>query len=214
MKNLAMAGLAALMAFSTPALAMEEDARTPVKMDAQTQQKFLGMMRGFLESVDDLMSALAEGDFKEVARVAAEDLGPAHELMARLHAAKVPQDKIDEIARLVRQRMAKMVEEGGGEEKMHAGMGRIVMQVLGGPIPGMKMGQGKGGGGGFGGFGKVMPPEMHQMGMELHLLSGKIADAARAVSEKPTAADYKAVTGAISELTGQCRACHAAWKIR
>ncbi len=213
MKNLAMAGLVALMALSTPALAMEEDARTPVKMDTRTQQKFLGMMRGFLESVDDMMSALGEGDFKEVARVAAQDLGPAHELMAKLRAAGVPQDKIGEIARLVRQRMAKMAEESGGEEKMHAGMGRIVMQVLGGPIPGMKMGQGKAGGG-FGGFGKVMPPEMHQMGMEMHLLSGKIADAASAVGKKPTAADYKAVTGAIGELTGQCRACHAAWKIR
>jgi len=213
MKRLMMAGLVALTALSAPAMAMEDDGRTLVKMDEATQQRFLAMMRGFLESVDDMMSALGEGDFKEVARVATEDLGPAHELMSRLRAAHVPQEKIDEIARLVRQRMAKMAEEGGDEQAMHMGMGRIVMQVLGGPPPGMKMGRGQGGGG-FGGFGQVMPPEMHQMGMQMHLISGQIADAAKAVGEKPGAEDYRKVNAAISELTGQCRACHAAWKLR
>ncbi len=220
MKRMILAGFLAL-ATATGAVhaqnAAQDDGRTLVKMDPQMQQRFLAMMRGFLESVDDMMSALAEGDFKEVARVAGEDLGPAHELMGKLRAAKVPDEKIAEIRKLVRERMAKMVEQGGGDaQNMHMGMGRIVMQVLGGPVPGMQMGMGrkKPGAGGFGGFGQVMPPEMHQMGMQMHLISGNIADVAAAVGDKPTAEDYRKVIGAIGELTGQCRACHAAWKLR
>ncbi len=219
MKKTILAGFLALATVTGGAYAQnatEDDGRTLVKMDPQMEQQFLAMMRGFLESVDDMMSALAEGDFKEVARVAGEDLGPAHELMRKLHDAKVPQEKIDRIRKLVRERMAKMVEEGGDEQQMHMGMGRIVMQVLGGPVPGMQMGGGmkKPGAQGFGGFGQAMPPEMHQMGMQMHLISSSIADVAAAVGDKPTAEDYRKVVGAIGELTGQCRACHAAWKLR
>jgi len=219
MKKTILAGFLALATATGGAWAQDaaqDDGRTLVKMDPQMQQQFLAMMRGFLDSVDDMMSALAEGDFKEVARVAGEDLGPAHELMNKLRAAKVPDEKIAEIRKLVRERMAKMLEEGGDPGWMHMGMGRIVMQVLGGPVPGMQMGMGKRkpGAQGFGGFGQVMPPEMHQMGMQMHLISSSIADAAAAVGEKPTAEDYRKVVGAISELTGQCRACHAAWKLR
>ncbi len=220
MKKTILAGVLALATATGAAYAQnaaQDDGRTLVKMDPQMQQQFLAMMRGFLESVDDMMSALAEGDFKEVARVAGEDLGPAHELMKKLHDAKVPQDKIDRIRKLVRERMAKMLEQGGGDARqMHMGMGRIVMQVLGGPVPGMQMGKGmkKPGAQGFGGFGQVMPPEMRQMGMQMHLISSNIADVAAAVGDKPTADDYRKVVGAIGELTGQCRACHAAWKLR
>jgi len=221
MKRTIVAGFLALATAAGAASAQnaaQDDGRTLVKMDPQMQQQFLAMMRGFLESVDDMMSALAEGDFKEVARVAGEDLGPAHELMRKLRDAKVPQEKIDQIRKLVRERMAKMVEEGGDAQQMHMGMGRIVMQVLGGPPPGMQMGMGMGmkkpGAQGFGGFGRVMPPEMHQMGMQMHLISSNIADVAAAVGDKPTAEDYRKVVGAIGELTGQCRACHAAWKLR
>ncbi len=221
MKKTILAGFLALATATGAAYAQnaaQDDGRTLVKMDPQMQQQFLAMMRGFLESVDDMMSALAEGDFKEVARVAGEDLGPAHELMNRLRAAKVPDEKIAEIRKLVRERMAKMLEQGGDAQQMHMGMGRIVMQVLGGPVPGMQMGMGMGmrkpGAQGFGGFGQVMPPEMRQMGMQMHLISSNIADVASAVGDKPTAEDYRKVIGAIGELTGQCRACHAAWKLR
>ena len=211
-----MTGFLALTMLAAPGMAQnaEDDGRTPVQMEPQMQQRFLAMMRGFLDSIDDMMSALAEGDFREVARVAEEDLGPAHELMNRLREAKVPEEKIAEIRKLVRQRMARMIEQGGDAQQMHMGMGRIVMQVLGKPLPGMRMGAGKKKPQGFGGFGRVLPPEMHQMGMQTHLVAAKIADVAKTVSEKPTAEDYRKVVGAIGELTGQCRACHAAWRLR
>ena len=218
MKRKLMAGLAVLTLFAAPAVAQDaqnNDPRTLVQMEPQMQHKFLAMMRGFLDSIDDMMSALAEGDFKEVARVAEDDLGPAHELMNKLRAAKVPEEKIAEIRKLVRKRMAAMIEQGGGDSnQMHMGMGRIVMQVLGKPLPGMQMGAGKKKPQGFGGFGRVLPPEMHQMGMQTHLVAAKIADVAKTVGDKPTAEDYRKVVEAIGELTGQCRACHAAWKLR
>ncbi|WP_156098588.1 hypothetical protein [Thermopetrobacter sp. TC1] len=217
MKKKLLTGFLALTLFAAPGMAQDaqDDGRTLVQMEPQMQQQFLAMMRGFLDYVDDMMNALAEGDFREVARIAGEDLGPAHELMSKLRAAKVPEEKIAEIRKLVRQRMAEMVEQGGGNpDQMHMGMGRIVMQVLGKPLPGMQMGEGRKKPQGFGGFGRVLPPEMHQMGMQMHLAAGNIADVAAKVGNEPTADDYRKVIEAIGELTGQCRACHAAWKLR
>ncbi len=227
MKKLAMAGLAALTVLSLPAMAAggeEEDGRVAVEMSPAMESHFLSMMRGFLDSLDDLTNALGEGDFREIARVAGEDMGPAHELMARLRAAKVPPEKMARIAKLVRRRMAEMDEEGvDGEQRF--GVGRIVRQVLG-DIPGVPVGHGPGAGRGLGGggaardaqsfadFGHEMRPEMRAMGMQVHILAGKIADLAEKVPEKPAAEDYRNIAAAMGELTAQCRACHAAWKIK
>jgi len=217
MKKRLVTGFLALALFAVQGVAQDaqnDDPRTLVQMEPQMQQQFLALMRGFLDSIDDMMSALAEGDFREVARIAGEDLGPAHELMKKLRAAKVPEKKIAEIRKRVRQHMAAMIEKGEDAQRMHMGMGRIVMQVLGEPLPGMQMGAGKRKPQGFGGFGRVLPPEMHQMGMQMHLAAAQIADVAAAVGDKPTAQDYQKVLGAIGEFTGQCRACHAAWRLR
>lgn len=221
MKKL-LTGALALALLATPAAAQDGDgdARTPVQMEPPMKQRFLAMMRGFLDSIDDMMSALAEGDFKEVARVAEDDLGPAHEMVKKLRAAKVPEEKIDEIRKRVRQRMAELVKQGSGDQqRIHVGMGRIVKQVLGKPLPGMQMGEGQSGKGkkehrAMGGFGRVLPAEMHLMGLQMHLAAANIADVAKTVGDKPTTQDYRKVVKAIGELTGQCRACHAAWRLR
>ncbi len=205
--------------------AQAEDPRTHVTLPPDMQGKFLAMMRTFMDSLDDITNALGEGDFREVTRIAREEMGPAHNLMKKLRAAKVPENKIAEIARRIRTHMEKMVAGEGptGPGAMHQGMGRIVREVLGGPIPGMMPGMGRGamGGpgkgrkGGFGGFGQFLPPEMHSMGMQMHLLSAKLADRAEAAAKKsqPDAAGYKAVLSALGEVTGQCRACHSAWRV-
>ena len=218
MKKRLVTGFLALALFAVQGVAQDaqnDDPRTLVQMEPQMQQQFLALMRGFLDSIDDMMSALAEGDFREVARIAGEDLGPAHELMKKLRAAKVPEKKIAEIRKRVRQRMAELVERGtDGQQRIHVGMGRIVKEVLGQPLPGMKMGKHGKPPFGMPGFGRVLPPEMHLMGIQMHLAAANIADVASTVGDKPTAQDYQKVLGAISEFTGQCRACHAAWRIR
>ena len=194
----------------------QEDARTLVKLDAQREAAFLAMMRGFMDSLNSITAALAEGNFSEAARIAREEMGPAHEMMAKLKAANVPEKKIKAVAEGIRGLMKKMVEEGGAfdAEKTHAQMRQIMMKTLGGPLPGMKPGEGRQRFGG--GFGPFLPPEMRLMGLQTHLSAADFADAAEAVaaSGKADAEAYKKVLGALSEVTAMCSACHAAWRLR
>ncbi len=192
-------------ATTTPAPA--QDGRILVEMPEPQRSNFLAIMRGFVEQLDDIMSAAGEGNFKEVARIAAQDMGPAHELIGVLRKAKVPEDKIAEVVNRVRARMEKIVAEGGGKTMM----GRIVMEVLGEAPPEfvkwqkehMKTG----------GFGRFMPPEMHVMGLQMHLNAAKLADIAAGIGENPSAEDYRKIFKAVGEVTTQCRGCHASWKV-
>ncbi len=192
-----------------------QDDRELIQLNPQIRAGFLAMMRGFVESLDDLMTALGEKDFAEVARIANDDLGPAHELMIRLKNANVPPEKIAEIRKLARERMAKALDEGQLDGPM--GMGWIAMKVLGGPIPGMQPGMGGMGGmgGTRGGFGPFLPSEVRAMGIQMHLEAAKVAEIAEQVATagKPSAEDYRKVIQAISGMTTQCRACHAAWRV-
>ena len=184
-----------------------DDARTFVELPQPQRDTFLKLMRGFMESLDDINAALAEGNFREVARIAKEDMGPAHEVMAVLRKAKVPEEKVAEVVKQARAAMEEVVKKGEGRPMI----GRIVMQTLGPDVPPAFM-QWKQEHIRTGGLGRFLPPAMHVMGIQLHLNAAKLADIA-AQTEKPTAENYKKVMGALSEVTGQCRACHAAWKV-
>ncbi len=184
-----------------------EDGRVFVEMPEPQRSNFLAIMRGFMEQLDDIINAAAEGNFKEVARIAGQDMGPAHELIGVLREAKVPEEKIAEVVQRIRQRMEEVVQAGGGKMMM----GRIVQEVLGEVPPAFrkwKQEHMK-----TGGFGRFMPPEMHVMGLQMHLNAAKLADVATAIGEKPTAEDYGKVLSAIGEITTQCRGCHASWKV-
>jgi hypothetical protein len=206
-----------------------EDGRTYVEVPTAVRDAFLAMMRGFMDALDDINAALAEGNFAEAARVARDKLGPAHEMIAMLQQAGVPDDKINEISRLVAKRMQRMIDVGGGEPgQMHKGMGMIVRQVLGDIPPALKermmqrrmarAASGKAGGkmdpaGGFGQFGRYLPTEMRLMGMQMHVAGAGLAETAARVGDTPTVEDYQNVLTALGEVTGQCRACHAAWRV-
>ncbi len=236
-------GVAALvlaLAINAPALAQDvaggpetqgmDDGRVLVDVPVEVRDAFLAMMRGFMEALDDIHAALAEGNFRDVARVARDRLGPAHEMIVMLQAAGVPEEKIDEISRLVARRMQRMIDAGGGDPgQMHRGMGMIVQQVLGEIPPALKekmqqrlqarqTAAGAAGkvpkpDGGFGQFGRYLPAEMRQMGMQMHVAGARLAEVAARVGDAPAVADYQAVLGALGEITGQCRACHAAWRL-
>ncbi len=189
----------------------QDDGRTLVELHPQVRSNFLGMMRGFTESLDQIINALAEGDFKEAARIAEDDLGPAHELVMALRKANVPPEKIAEIRKLARQRMAQALEQGVPDGGL--GMGAIAMKVLGKPVPGMGNRMGGMQPGARGGFGPWLPPEMRAMGIQLHLIGAELADLAKAAADKPSTEDYNKVLGKLGELTTQCVACHSAWKV-
>ncbi|GEM_PF-604809 len=189
--------------------AATQDERTLVQLEPDVRARFLAMMRGFVDSLDDIVNALAEGDFREVERIANDDLGPAHELMARLRTAKVPPEKMAEIRRLAAERMAKAIEDGKLEGRLGMGMivGKVLDDIPAGLQPGQQAQQG--------GFGPFLPAEMRVMGMQLHLEGARLAEVAgkAAAAKNPTAEHYRQVMEAMSGITAQCRACHAAWRV-
>jgi hypothetical protein len=52
----------------------DDDARTPVHLPPDVRTAFLAEMRVHMESLDDVMAAVAAGDFKDAARLARDEL--------------------------------------------------------------------------------------------------------------------------------------------
>jgi cytochrome c556 len=62
--------------------------------------------------------------------------------------------------------------------------------------------------------GAFMPPEFRMMGRTMHEAADEVAKAASAVSNPPTAQDWKAVMGAVSALTAACAGCHGSFRLK
>ncbi len=181
------------------------DDRELIKIPDEAQKALLTEMRSLLENLNELLGAVAEGDFKEVARISDFKLGFGHARWQRMKEAGYSQADIQaQIDRMLAMRAA----NGGklSEEQIHGkGMG-------------MGMGRGMGGGGGdsiFGrGVGRFMPDEVRALGQQLHGSAAVISVAAKKAGSKPIVEDYKTVIGGIEEMTAVCAACHASYKIR
>ncbi len=55
--------------------AQAEDARTAIQLPAEVRMSFLEEMRGHMDSLDDIIAALAEGDVKAAGSAASSQLG-------------------------------------------------------------------------------------------------------------------------------------------
>lgn len=191
------------------------DDRELIKIPDEAQKALLTEMRSLLENLNELLGAVAEGDFKEVARISDFKLGFGHARWQRMKEAGYSQADIQ--AQI--DRMQAMRAANGGklsEEQIHGkGMGMGQGKGMG---MGMGMGRGMGGGGGdsiFGrGVGRFMPDEVRALGQQLHGSAAVISVAAKKAGSKPIVEDYKTVIGGIEEMTAVCAACHASYKIR
>jgi cytochrome c556 len=68
---------AAAVIGSTPAIAAAEaDPRTPIRLPADMRVAFLAEMRTHMDSLDDIIAAIAAADFKAAAKVAHDELMP------------------------------------------------------------------------------------------------------------------------------------------
>ncbi len=180
------------------------DPRTYVELPPEIRARFLATMRGFMQTLDKVSGALAEGNFAEAARIAEDEMGPAHEMMKKLKKMQATPQQVAEIKKRARERFAQVVAESG--DKVRPGIGRIAMQVLGKPLPGMKEHKRTA-------IGPHLPAAMHRMGIQLHLNAADFADVARKVGKQPTVEDYRKVLSAYQEITGMCVACHDAWRV-
>ena len=163
----------------------EEDTRQLIKVDEATQQALFKQMRKLVEHLDDIMAALAKGDFKTVVRIGEINLGFGHEKLEAMVAAGASEEEIQAMRERIRKKREARAKGGGGK---HAGGG--------------------------GGIGRKMTPEFRMMGQAMHKAAEEMAAAARKVSEPPTVEDYKVVLGKVQEVTSACRACHASFRVR
>ncbi len=170
---------ACLMA--SPALA---DDRLVVSLPADVREGFRAEMRDHMDSLDDLLMALAAGDFAGAADIAELRMDFGHRMSQTL------------------------LESGLTAEQVRAFNER---RRAAGWQPGQ--GAGAGGGGQGGGFGRYLPDEFRAMGMTMHEAAQVFAASARAVDGPADAATYAQVLGDLQFVTSTCRSCHATFRI-
>jgi cytochrome c556 len=123
--------------------AAEADPRTPIRLPADMRVAFLAEMRTHMDSLDDIIAAIAGADFKAAAKVARDELMP---------------------------------------------------------------GSGKG-------FGRYLPIEFRELGLDMHRAAADFAAIADAAAAPPTDADWRKVLTALNAISQHCRACHDAFRV-
>ena len=197
------------------------DDRLLIEIPKESQDRLLTEMRTLIDNLDDMLSALADGDFAEVGRIADFRMSAGHARWQQMLAEGVSEDEIQALRK-------SFMANGGGHGGMGQGAGNGMGQGKGvgkgmgrgkgmgqGRGQGGGMGQGMGGGGIFGqGVGRLLPMEVREMGQQMHGAAEVVSQAAKNAGATPGIEDYKAVTAGIQEVTAVCRACHMTYKIR
>ena len=117
-RNLALIScFVALVAYTPSAIA--GDARELVKLPGQVKEKFLTEMRGNLMKLEDIMAAIADGKFNEVANIANLKMGFGHGQMEQM--AKANKSTEEMLAR--KKEMRRMGQRGGHGQGQGQGMG-------------------------------------------------------------------------------------------
>ncbi len=164
-----------------------EDNRQFVKVNPQVIDRFLAEMRQDLVHLDDLLSAISEGDLEEAARIAERRMGLAHK------------------------RIEMMVANGASDTQIAKFIAKVRKWADNDELDLSKALHGKGQGRGVGQF---MPEELRAMGQEMHKAAYAFADVARAAKTPPTADDYKKIFSAVNDITTLCRNCHDTFRVR
>lgn len=181
------AALAILLSFGFTAPSSAEDNRELINLTPELQGSLLAEMRQLTYDLDELVSALAEGDFPQARKIAIIRLGFGHN------------------------RSKMMLETGKSEEEVADAMEPFLVERLEMYEAGT---MDQGGDGGLGGLGQHLPEEVRSMGQAMHASAVELAISAKKAGENPTAADYKAVLSNLQGMTSMCAGCHQAFKIR
>ncbi len=167
---------------SLEAAAQPVDDRLVVEVPPEIVLGIRAEMRQHMDTLDDLMVALAVADFAAAADIAEVRMTVGHRMWERMRDAGASPDEIREL-----------------RERMEAA-------EIG---PGSRRGAGMGGGGGYG---RYVPDDFRAMGMAFHQAAADFAVVARSVDDPPTAEDYAQVLEALQVVTSSCRGCHATWR--
>lgn len=178
------AGLAPTRAADTPG----EDPRRVIELPAEVAEQLRAEMRDHMDTLDELVGAVAFGEFDRAADIARTRMRMGHRLDERLKAQGYAEDEI----RQFRQALKAQGWEPG------RGFGGA------GPASGVA---------GTTGPGRYVPDDFRAMGRTFHQAAQEFAATADAVGDPPTVEDYENVLSAMQFVTSTCRSCHATYRL-
>jgi len=181
----------AAVAVLTAALAGAEpvnDPRRVIELPPAVADQLRAEMRDHMDNLDDLVGAVAAGDFADAAEIARTRMRMGHRLDERLADAGYSKTEIEAFRRALRQQGWEPGRGFGGA----------------GPASGIA---------GAMGPGRYVPDEFRAMGRTFHQAAQDFAATADTVGEPPTVEDYENVLSALQFVTSTCRSCHATWRL-
>jgi len=181
----------AAVAVLTAALAGAEpvdDPRRVIELPPAVADQLRAEMRDHMDNLDDLVGAVAAGDFADAAEIARTRMRMGHRLDERLADAGYSKTEIEAFRQALRQQGWEPGRGFGGA----------------GPASGIA---------GAMGPGRYVPDEFRAMGRTFHQAAQDFAATADTVGEPPTVEDYENVLSALQFVTSTCRSCHATWRL-
>jgi len=181
----------AAFALLTAALAGTEpvdDPRRVIELPPAVADQLRAEMRDHMDNLDDLVGAVAAGDFADAAEIARTRMRMGHRLDERLADAGYSKTEIEAFRQALKQQGWEPGRGFGGA----------------GPASGIA---------GAMGPGRYVPDEFRAMGRTFHQAAQDFAATADTVGEPPTVEDYENVLSALQFVTSTCRSCHATWRL-
>jgi hypothetical protein len=165
-----------------------EDPRRVIELPPAVAEQLRAEMRNHMDTLDELVGAVAMGEFDRAADIARTRMRMGHRLDERLRAAGYSDEEIREFREALR-------EQGWAPGRGLRGEG---------PASGVAGGMGPG---------RFVPDDFRAMGQTFHQAAQEFAATAREVGNPPTVADYENVLAALQFVTSTCRSCHATYRL-
>lgn len=165
-----------------------EDPRQVIELPAAVAEQLRAEMRNHMDTLDELVGAVAFGEFDRAADIAESRMRMGHRLDERLREAGYSEEEIREFRQA-------LTEQGWEPGRGLRGEG---------PASGVAGGMGPG---------RFVPDDFRAMGQTFHQAAQEFAATARQVGDQPTVADYENVLSAMQFVTSTCRSCHATYRL-
>jgi hypothetical protein len=158
------------------------DDREVLVVPKDVRTKFLREMSRHMAGFDEILSAIAEEDFKGAARIAENNMRFGRNIWVEMAARGMAAENIAELQNRY--------------PKMNAAERQKISEEMG--VQGAT----------------VKPGSFDHSVQLFYSATGKFAEVAKYVGDKPTPTDYENVIEALHQITSICRGCHDAYQLK